>query len=297
MNNNRGNNRRRGRGGNRQQGGQQVNRIDSRARGNAPQLLEKYRKLAHDAHLNGDRVQEEYYLQFADHYFRVLADQRQRQEESRQPRRDDRSQDYGDEAVSYEEADADSARPYQDRAYQDRAYQDRGPQDREPRADREPRGDREVRGDRRPRTDLEERSEPAEAQDETGPESERSIYEPVENPFVRDNRGARGGLKQRRPRRDREEANGNVADPADTAAIQEDEEAASGGFDPAVLPPAISAQADEKPKRRARTKVKAADGEVAEDGEEKPKRRRARKASSSPDGGDGAGGSALETVE
>ena len=74
---------------NRQQGGgQNVNRIDSRARGNAPQLLEKYRKLAHDAHLNGDRVQEEYFLQFADHYFRVLADQRVRQEESRQPRQD-----------------------------------------------------------------------------------------------------------------------------------------------------------------------------------------------------------------
>ena len=63
-----------------------ANRIDSRARGNAPQLLEKYRKLAHDAHLNGDRVQAEYYLQFADHYFRVLADARTRQEEQRRPR-------------------------------------------------------------------------------------------------------------------------------------------------------------------------------------------------------------------
>lgn len=84
MNNNRGNNRRRGRGNNRpQNGGQQLNRIDSRARGNAPQLLEKYRKLAQDAHMNGDRVQAEYYLQFADHYFRVIADTRQRQEEQR----------------------------------------------------------------------------------------------------------------------------------------------------------------------------------------------------------------------
>ncbi|WP_413630066.1 DUF4167 domain-containing protein [Novosphingobium sp. KCTC 2891] len=85
MNNNRGNNRRRGRGNSRPQGsGQQLNRIDSRARGNAPQLLEKYRKLAQDAHLNGDRVQAEYYLQFADHYFRVIADTRVRQEEQRQ---------------------------------------------------------------------------------------------------------------------------------------------------------------------------------------------------------------------
>jgi hypothetical protein len=85
LNNNRGNNRRRGRGNNRPQGGgQQLNRIDSRARGNAPQLLEKYRKMAQDAHLNGDRVQAEYYLQFADHYFRVIADTRLRQEEARQ---------------------------------------------------------------------------------------------------------------------------------------------------------------------------------------------------------------------
>lgn len=105
MNNNRNannNNRRRGRGpgNNRQQGGQQLNRIDSRARGNAPQMLEKYRKLAHDAHLNGDRVTEEYNLQFADHYFRVIADQRVRQDEQRQPRPNgasDRPSEYGDD--------------------------------------------------------------------------------------------------------------------------------------------------------------------------------------------------------
>lgn len=88
MNNNRGNNnnRSRGRTNNRPQGGgggQQLNRIDSRARGNAPQMLEKYRKQAQDAHLNGDRVQAEYYLQFADHYFRVIADSRVRPDDQR----------------------------------------------------------------------------------------------------------------------------------------------------------------------------------------------------------------------
>jgi hypothetical protein len=79
LNNNNRNNRRRGRG-NRNQGGNgnQLNRIDSRARGNAPQMLEKYRKLAQDAQHNGDRVQMEYYLQFADHYFRVIADNKAR---------------------------------------------------------------------------------------------------------------------------------------------------------------------------------------------------------------------------
>ena len=85
LNNNR-NNRRRGRG-NRNQGGQNhQNRIDSRARGNAPQLLDKYKKLAQDAQHNGDRVQAEYYLQFADHYFRVIADNKARQDEARAKR-------------------------------------------------------------------------------------------------------------------------------------------------------------------------------------------------------------------
>jgi len=90
-NNNRNNNRRRGRNNRGQGGGNQGNRIDSRARGNAPQMLEKYKKMAHDASLNGDRVQTEYYLQFADHYFRVIADTRSQNEP--RPRRDDREQD------------------------------------------------------------------------------------------------------------------------------------------------------------------------------------------------------------
>lgn len=97
MNQNRGNNRRRGRGGNRQQGGHQANRIDSRARGNAPQLLDKYKKLAHDASMNGDRVQSEYYLQFADHYFRVIADTKALKDEARAKREGDRDQDDSDD--------------------------------------------------------------------------------------------------------------------------------------------------------------------------------------------------------
>ena len=95
MNNNR-NNRRRGRG-NRNQGGKNsANRIDSRARGNAPQLLDKYKKLAQDAQHNGDRVQMEYYLQFADHYFRVIADNKARQEEAKAKRQEEREGTFGD---------------------------------------------------------------------------------------------------------------------------------------------------------------------------------------------------------
>jgi hypothetical protein len=275
LNNNRGsNNRRRGRGGNRQQGGQQINRIDSRARGNAPQLLDKYKKLAHDAHLNGDRVQEEYYLQFADHYFRVLADQKQRQEEGRQPRRDDRAPDYGDDSGPDDDRDGEGTRSYHDR---------------------EPRSEREQRPEREPRRTVEEQPQPAEAVDAGGSQDERSIYEPAANPFVRDTRNVRGGLKQRRPRRAREEGeepNGEAADAAGEPA--RDDGAASAVFDPETLPPSISTVADEKPKRRTRAKAKAPDVEASEDGEEKPKRRRTRKATSAE--GDGAG-STLEAVD
>ncbi len=95
--NNRQNGRRRGRNNNQRpqvqgRGNQdQGNRIDNRARGNATQLLEKYRNMARDAQLSGDRVMTEYYLQFADHYFRVLSDTRLRQEEQR-ARFDDRGE-------------------------------------------------------------------------------------------------------------------------------------------------------------------------------------------------------------
>ncbi len=84
-------------------GGDNGNRIDNRSRGNAAQLLEKYRNMARDAQLAGDRVNAEYYLQFADHYFRVLADNRARQEEQqgryRRPDEgfDDEGEDFGNE--------------------------------------------------------------------------------------------------------------------------------------------------------------------------------------------------------
>ena len=110
--NNRNNNRRRGRGNNRGGqgggGGNQGNRIDSRARGNAPQMLEKYRKLAHDASLNGDRVQTEYYLQFADHYFRVIADMRTQKDEPR-PRREEREQNSATYDDGYDYDDTEDA--------------------------------------------------------------------------------------------------------------------------------------------------------------------------------------------
>jgi hypothetical protein len=105
--NNRQGGRRRGRGGQRGQnlgGGQPGNRQDNRQRGNAAQLLEKYKSMARDAQLSGDRVQTEYYLQFADHYYRVLGESRARFEEQNPRRQRDEEMDEDDDGSSDNEA-------------------------------------------------------------------------------------------------------------------------------------------------------------------------------------------------
>lgn len=241
MNNNRGNNRRRGRS-NRQGGGggQQLNRIDSRARGNAPQLLEKYRKLAQDAHLNGDRVQAEYYLQFADHYFRVIADTRLRQEEQRM-RREDRWPEGGEEADDSADFSVDTDFPSFD----------------QPTFTRPPREERPRREER-----DEETGEAADAGDDGAASEggEGNPYEPAANPFVRENR-ARTGL---RPRREGREGRDTRDDRRPRRDQRGDAEGEPAGLDPASLPPAISASREEtaeaKPRRtRARRKPSADD--------------------------------------
>ncbi|MFL6759893.1 DUF4167 domain-containing protein [Sphingomonas sp.] len=103
MINNRQGGRRRGRGGQRERGqnlggGQPGNRQDNRQRGNAAQLLEKYKSMARDSQLSGDRVQTEYYLQFAEHYFRVLGESRARFEDQNPRRSRDDEMDEDDES-------------------------------------------------------------------------------------------------------------------------------------------------------------------------------------------------------
>ena len=115
-------------------GGGGGNRQDNRQRGNAAQLLEKYKSLARDAQTAGDRVQTEYYLQFADHYFRVLGESRSRFEDQRRDRGEDSDGDEQDESEMAEaEADAEAEGESFDR-----------PQ-RRPRRDREERFERPQR--------------------------------------------------------------------------------------------------------------------------------------------------------
>ena len=149
MINNRQGGRRRGRGGQRGQnlGGQPGNRQDNRQRGNAAQLLEKYKSLARDAQLAGDRVQTEYYLQYADHYFRVLGESRARFEDQRRQRGDDSDEDEGEELETAEaEGGDDERRDRGDRGERfNRNDRDRG-RDREPRGrDRDQRPYRDER--------------------------------------------------------------------------------------------------------------------------------------------------------
>lgn len=155
---NRGRNNGRPNGGNRN--GENGNRIDSRARGNAPQLLEKYRNLARDAQLAGDRVNTEYYLQFADHYFRVIADNRSRQEEQQARYRrndepfDDEGMDGQDEFGMMQPTVADMRDAREVRETRDdrngaEAQDNRGYRDqREPRDNRDNRDNREARDNR-----------------------------------------------------------------------------------------------------------------------------------------------------
>lgn len=232
MNNNRNNNnRRRGRG-NRNQGGgggNQGNRIDSRARGNAPQLLEKYKKLAQDAQHNGDRVQAEYYLQFADHYFRVIADNKLRQDEHRGRRPDER--EFEDEGGDEDDFDA-------------RPRRDAGQNNRRPRNNR--RDEREHDGrEAYARDDDAREAEPAPA--------EMVAYEPAENPFMRNDDSESEG--EPRPRRGRKPRRPEGAKPT-----------GEGEIDAAVLPPsfaAVEASGEEKPAPRRRRRKLDDEGPVS----------------------------------
>ena len=146
--NNRQGGRRRGRGGQRGQslGGQPGgggNRQDNRQRGNAAQLLEKYKSMARDAQLAGDRVQSEYYLQFADHYFRVLSENRARFEDQRRQRGEDLDDDEdGDEELI--DASGEDSVEVEAEARPQRQRRERGD-----RSDRGDRNERSERGERR----------------------------------------------------------------------------------------------------------------------------------------------------
>lgn len=238
-------------GGNNRGGGDSGNRIDNRARGNATQLLEKYKNMARDAQMVGDRVNAEYYLQFADHYFRVLADNRARQEEQQPQQRFRRP----DENFGYEGDDFDgseyagdesrSEQPQGERSFEGdhRREQQREQSREQPREQRDDR-DRQNRRDRGRR----ERPVHADADDQSGQESGAS-----EAPLIENTPAPQAETEAPRPRRGR---------PRKVETAQSE---AAEGLDVAVLPPSIARAdndaeaAEEAPRKRTRRARPAAE--------------------------------------
>ena len=52
-----------------------IRKVPGRNNHNAPKLIEKYNDLAREALSNGDKILSENYLQHADHFMRILAEQ------------------------------------------------------------------------------------------------------------------------------------------------------------------------------------------------------------------------------
>ncbi len=66
---------------------------DGKVRGTPQQIIDKYQALARDAQVSGDRVAAESFLQYSEHYTRILGEaQRQQMENRYQGERDDNQQ-------------------------------------------------------------------------------------------------------------------------------------------------------------------------------------------------------------
>ena len=242
MINNRQGSRRRGRGGQRPPGvtgRPDGNRQDNRQRGNAAQLLEKYKALARDSQLAGDRVQTEYYLQFAEHYFRALGESRARFDEQRRARGEDTDDGYDDEGELLDgDVDGDDGREEaQDRPQRQeppqRSYEERAERPQQQRTERYERGDRQPQRSERP--ERPERND---------------------RPIERSDTADRAAQPQRSER-----SNGRVHRDRD-----EEQGEQRIAFD--VIPPAIgatdvvTADADEAPRPRRRTRRPRPEGEA-----------------------------------
>jgi hypothetical protein len=254
---NRGRNNNNGRpsGNNNRGGGDNGNRIDNRSRGNATQLLEKYKNMARDAQMVGDRVNAEYYLQFADHYFRVLADNRARQEEQQQryrPRDENFDEDGDDFDNGYDGGDDfRTEQPVYDRTPREQAPRDQVSREQAPREQASRDQDRRSDEGRDNRDTRGEGRGDREARDYRG-----------DNRDARD--GNRNNARRERPRRDRFVAQemgveGPTGNPA-----QELTPAPQIQPEPIAAQAAPEAEAEAPRPRRGRPRKVAAPAEMAE---------------------------------
>lgn len=163
--------------------------------------------MARDAQLSGDRVQSEYWLQYADHYFRVLGESRSRFDEQRKQRGDDSDDDESEN----ETAEAGGDQDQDDRGEERGRRRDRPA----PAPTRTERPRRSARAER-PADDSDERND---AERSNG-DGERIAPELLPPAIGRDEGGSAGDGAQpdedsprprRRARRPRPDGEGDVA--------------------------------------------------------------------------------------
>ena len=270
------------------------NRSDNRQRGNAAQLLEKYKALARDSQLAGDRVQTEYYLQYAEHYFRVLGESQARIDEQRRARGETVENDYDDDGDGDDgEMDGDDVRdddrPQRQNHQQQRApYQERGERAQQPNGDRYDRGDRSQQQQQGERQDRYDRQQPQQrdGQQRDGQQRE-TLPRRDDRPQSRDDRPQRDDRPPQRTERfvrpeptgDREDAappertprapraNGRIRRDRDEAV--DEQRIAFDVIPPAIGPvpsmddPAVEAEQAPTPRRRVRRPRPENDAEVA----------------------------------
>ncbi len=204
-------------------------RIDTRARGNAPQMLEKYKNMARDAQLQGDRVMTEYYLQFSDHYFRIVAEQRARTEETRKQRDDWQEGDAdGDEANA---SNAPDSGDFEDDFGSERDQpQQQARRDTRPRSDRSENGRGESSRDSSRDNGRDQNRDDRNSRDDRAAREERAPRAPNRSDGNRAN-GNRSNVN-----RDGNRDYGNRTD----RDLGRDEDARPDTIDVAVLPPSFA---------------------------------------------------------
>lgn len=238
--------------------------------------------MARDAQMVGDRVNCEYYLQFADHYFRVLADNRARQEEQqarfRKPGDNDQDDEFVDDGDGFGDI-SDVGRSFDPRG----GYGGYGNQRSEPamaRSDDEEasqpsveQSERSQRGDDRGRDRDRDR--------DRSPRQQRPRREPAPTGASEPEMSSSDAARPPRPRREPAAVASEPEAPSfdavrprrprrEPAAAARSSEPDAPGFDAALLPPSIGRPLDSsaeenaeapapKRTRRARPSAQAAE--------------------------------------
>ena len=258
------------------------NRLDNRQRGNASQLLEKYRALARDAQQAGDRVTAEYYLQYAEHYYRVLGDYRDKQpEQSRQRGRDF----YEDDANGYGGDDAEAGDEENSEAREDDRDDDRDEPRADARSDARSDDGRSWQGERpRERNRDQQGREPRRDDNREQANREQGNREPGNRDQNRDQGGRErqpwngdGQRRDRGERRERPEQRERRPERTEPRAEPQAAETAEGPIpglpgpatlrvsrpaeEPPVPPVAVEPEGEPAPRRRGRPRKVVADAE------------------------------------